>query len=162
MDSNLTVLTFDNETGAGEVLETIRRLEHAHQIDIRDSAAIVRRQDGKIELDQRVSSATKVGVAGGGVLGMLLFFMFPVAGFAGGAAVGGWLASKAGRGVDRAFVNDVTAALQPGTSALFLETAHGNAPVVLNALREHRGKVYHTTLSSEAEEQLRAALHDRG
>ncbi len=61
-------------------------------------------------------------------------------------------------GVDGDFVKDVSASLQPGTSALFVVVHDANPAVVRAVLEEHHGKVIQTTLSSEAEENLRKAL----
>jgi hypothetical protein len=64
-------------------------------------------------------------------------------------------------GVDPAFVEDVGAALGPGTSALFLVVNAANPDAALAALRPYRGRVHHTTLDPEAEAALRRALEER-
>ena len=64
-------------------------------------------------------------------------------------------------GLDRAFVEDVQAALRPGTSALFLEVRRADVNDALGALRPYRGTVYRTSLGPDQEEALREALRGR-
>jgi uncharacterized membrane protein len=61
-------------------------------------------------------------------------------------------------GVDKKFVEDVSNSLQPGSSALFVTSSGGDPAAVVAALRPFKGTVYHTNLSSEAEQSLRSAL----
>jgi uncharacterized membrane protein len=65
-------------------------------------------------------------------------------------------------GVDKAFVKEVSESLQPGNSALFLIAKEANAPAVRAALQPYRGKLYHSNLSSEAEESLRSVIEKGG
>jgi uncharacterized membrane protein len=60
--------------------------------------------------------------------------------------------------VDSKFVKEVSESIQPGTSALFVLVHDANPDVVRAVLEEHHGKVLHTTLSEEAEENLKKAL----
>ena len=60
-------------------------------------------------------------------------------------------------GVDKKFVKDVTEALKPGSSALFV-IGSGNPEVVAAALRPFQGTIYQTTLPTEAVEALQDAL----
>ena len=63
--------------------------------------------------------------------------------------------------VDKKLVEDVTADLTENTSALFV-LGTGSASAVVGALGPYVGKVYHTTVDSETEAQIQAALdHER-
>jgi uncharacterized membrane protein len=96
----------------------------------------------------------------GGMLGLVLGVMFPIAGLAMGAA-GGALVGKALRsGVDGQFVKDLGEALRPGTSALLLMIRRASPVVAVQAVKRFKGDVYQTTLPPELEEELRHLLKD--
>ena len=120
---------------------------------------IRRGEDGKIHVDNKVDSSIKGGAAIGGMLGLIIGgLLFPIGGLvlgvAGGAAVGKMMET----GVDKKFVEDVSNSLQPGSSALFVTSSGGDRAAVVAALQPFKGTVYHTNLSSEAEQSLRSAL----
>ena len=156
--SNLIVLTFEDTVQAGAALESLKKMQHAGQVKIDDAAVIVKDESGKVEVKNQMDTGVKVGIVGGGLLGLLLASVFfPLAGLAIGATAGGLIGKMAGLGVDKKFVQDVTESLQPGMSALFV-IGSGEANAVRSALEPFKGTVYHTTLSSEAVETLRSAL----
>ena len=156
--SNLIVMTFDNAAEAGEVRRALGRLERQGLLDLEDAAVVVRAPDGEVRVDNEVSSGVKVGAFGGALVGGLVTFLFPALGIVAGAAAGALGAKALHRGVDQSFVEEVSAALQPGTSALFLVVNAARQDAALAALQPHRGRVYHTTLDPEAEASLRRAL----
>ncbi|NJL57067.1 DUF1269 domain-containing protein [bacterium] len=61
-------------------------------------------------------------------------------------------------GIDNQFIKNVGDDMKPGDSALFLLSNEITVDKVADALREHGGTLYHTSLSKEAEEQLAKAL----
>jgi uncharacterized membrane protein len=87
-------------------------------------------------------------------------FMFPIAGIAVGAGLGALVGKLFGTGVDQKFVKDVSQALTPGSSAIFLLVRDGDAAQVRAAIEPYKGTVYQTTVSTELEEQLKDALKD--
>ncbi len=159
--SNLIVMTFDNAAEAGEVRRALGRLEGQGLLDLEDAAVVVREADGKARVDNEVSHGVKVGAFGGALVGGLVTFLFPALGIVVGTAAGALAAKALHRGVDQAFVEDVTASLRPGSSALFLVVNAARQDAALAALRPYRGRVYHTTLDPEDEASLRRALGDR-
>jgi len=155
----LVVFTFDEENEARSALDALRNLQKAGRLSIDDSAVIRRGEDGKVHVDNKVDSSVKGGAAIGGMLGLIIGgLLFPIGGLilgvAGGAAVGKMMET----GVDKKFVEDVSNSLQPGTSALFVTSSGGDRAAVVAALQPFKGTVYHTNLSSEAEQSLRSAL----
>jgi len=155
----LVVFTFDEENEARSALDALRNLQKAGRLSIDDSAVIRRSEDGKIHVDNKIDSSVKGGAAIGGMLGLIIGgLLFPIGGLilgvAGGAAVGKMMET----GVDKKFVEDVSNSLQPGSSALFVTSNGGDRAAVVAALQPFKGTVYHTNLSSEAEETLRSAL----
>jgi uncharacterized membrane protein len=160
--SNLVVITFDNEAEAGKVREAIRRLEHGGQISLDDSAVIVKDINGKVHVQNQVDRGIKVGAVGGGLIGLMLgFIFFPIGGLVLGTLGGALVGKLADLGVDQKFVKDVEAALQPGTSAIFLIVRQADPNAAVAALKPYKGTVYQSTLSTEAEETLRRVLNER-
>jgi uncharacterized membrane protein len=61
-------------------------------------------------------------------------------------------------GVDDTFMKDLGERLQPGAAALIVLGSTGARDKVIERVRPYGGEVLQTSLSSEAEEHLRAAL----
>jgi uncharacterized membrane protein len=155
----LVVFTFDEENEARGALEALRNLEKAGRLKIDDSAVIRRAEDGKVHVDNKIDSSVKSGAAIGGMLGLIIGgLLFPIGGLILGAAGGAAFGKMMETGVDKKFVEDVSNSLQPGSSALFVTSSGGDPAAVVAALRPFKGTVYHTNLSSEAEQSLRSAL----
>jgi uncharacterized membrane protein len=153
------VFTFDEENEARGALEALRNLEKAGRLKIDDSAVIRRGEDGKVHVDNKIDSSVKSGAAIGGMLGLIIGgLLFPIGGLILGAAGGAAFGKMMETGVDKKFVEDVSNSLQPGSSALFVTSSGGDPAAVVAALRPFKGTVYHTNLSSEAEQSLRSAL----
>jgi uncharacterized membrane protein len=158
--SSLVVITFDNPDEAHELRLQLKELQKEGQINVEDSAVIRKDENGKIHVVNEVDKTVMGGAAVGGLLGMLLFILFPVAGIALGAAGGALIGSTLDRGVDKKFVKQVSEELKPNSSALFMVTNEANVTAAVAALRQHTGKLYQTNLSPEAEDELRRALHE--
>ena len=120
MSQDLIVIQFDDAAEAGAALQAIRDQHKENQIHLNDTAIVRKDPDGKIHKVNELSSATEIGAVAGGTLGLLLMFMFPIAGVAIGAASGAAIGAALGKGVDGKWVKEVTESLKPGTSALFL------------------------------------------
>jgi uncharacterized membrane protein len=158
--SSLVVLTFDNPDEAHEVRRQMRELEKEGLVKMEDAAVLMKDTNGKLHVVNEADKTVVTGAAIGGLLGLLLFVLFPVAGIALGAAGGALVGGAMNAGVDKKFVKQVSEELQPNSSAIFMIINEANVTAALGALRNHTGKVYQTNLSPEVEEQLRAAVHD--
>jgi len=157
--SNLLVITFDNPEEAGKVRESLKELEKQGLISLDDSAVIVKDAEGKAHIKNEVDRGVKVGAVGGGLLGLFVgVVFFPIGGLLLGAAAGGLMGALYDKGVSRDFVKDVSNDLQPNTSAIFFIVREANANAALGELRQYEGNLYQTSLSSEAEAQVREAL----
>jgi len=152
------VMTFDEENQARMVAQALRQAERNGRVRIEDTAIIRRGMDGKVHVDDETEGAVKKGAVAGGFIGLLIgSVLFPIGGLVLGAAGGALVGKSLDTGIDKKFVKDVTDSLQPGTSALFV-TGSGQPDAVVATLRQFKGTVYHTSLSSEAEETLRRAM----
>jgi uncharacterized membrane protein len=159
--SDLVVLMFDQETEAGKVRDALRGQERAGTLNLEDTAVVVRDAAGNLRVNNQVSDTTKATTIGGGLLGLMLGFFFPVLGIAVGTAGGALLGRLLDRGVDGKFVKEVGDALAPGHSALFIIISGANPTATLATFRAFKGSVYHTTLGSEAEASLRRVLSEQ-
>jgi uncharacterized membrane protein len=102
-----------------------------------------------------MASGTETGITIGAVLGGLLFVVFPLAGIAAGAVAGGLIGRAAAPGIDGKWVKEVESDLPPGGSALFLQLREADRGLVIGALRQHKGRVFQTTLADEEVESLK-------
>ena len=158
--SNLIVITFDDEHQAGEVFDSLRR--HRDRISLDDSAIIVKDENGKVHVRNQMDRGVVIGAVGGGFLGLLLAgIFFPFAGLILGALGGALVGASTDMGIQKKFVEEVSADLKPGTSALFIIVRDADPNIALGILRQYQGTVRHTSLDPDAEEQIRDALKKR-
>jgi len=156
--SNLIVIVFDDIEEAAKVRKTIKSIEGSH-IRLDDSAVVVKDEKGKVHVKNQVDRGVKVGSVGGGFLGLLIgSVFFPVAGLLLGALAGAAVGASAKMGVSNTFVKDVAESMENESSALFIMVRDSNPDVAIAALKPYKGKVLQTTLSPEAEENLRGVL----
>ncbi len=161
--SNLVVITFDNTEEAGKVRDALRQAQKRGALSLDDSAVVVKDAEGKIHVKGEVDRGVKIGAIGGGLLGLLLgSIFFPFAGIIVGALGGAAVGALADLGISKKFVKQVGDELQPNTSALFLIIRQDSDPdMVLAILRPYKGKVYQTSLDTEAADNLREVLSKR-
>jgi len=157
--SNLIVLAFDNELGAGKALKKVESLQEQNLILVEDAAVAIRRQSGKVKVKQ-AHSLTGTGALGGAFWGMLfgLLFFVPFLGMAVGAATGALFGKAADFGINDDFIRDVSEVVQPGNSALFLLVSDVKVDRVIEQLRPFGGKILSTSLTKDEERQLKESF----
>ena len=156
--SQLLVITFGERETGGQAAERLKSINRAHAASIDDMAVVEKDEEGKVHVHHGIDSATAGGAIGGGVLGLLLgLVFFPIGGLLIGAAAGAFIGRSLHHNIDKKLIEDVTDDLGPNTSALFV-IGSGSAPAVVGALEPYKGKVYQTSVDSETEAQLQAAL----
>jgi len=158
--SNLIVLTFDDPDEAEKVRETIRSGQKHDLIKLDDSAIVVKDEDGQVHIKNEMDRGVKVGIAGGGLLGLWIGFMFggPIGALLLGAAGGALVGASTDMGLQKKFVKEVSEAIKPNSSALFLIVRDSNPNAAVAALKPYKGEVYYTSLDPEAEETIRRIL----
>jgi uncharacterized membrane protein len=156
--SNLIVMTFNTLDEASKVRQTLRELEGAGRMSLDDAAVIRKDANGKLEVDDEVDRGVKIGALGGGLLGLVLTFFFPLAGLVVGTAGGALVGRMADLGIDRQFVQDISTSLQPDSSALFVIVRDVDPTATIAALRPYQGTLHHTTFEPSVEAELRRAL----
>jgi len=161
--SNLVVIVFDNAEEADKVRESIRSVQKQELIKLDDSAIVVKDEDGQVHVKNELDRGVKVGIAGGGLIGLFIGFMFggPIGAMILGGLGGALVGASTDMGLQKSFVKEVSAALKPNTSALFVIVRDSNPNAAIAALKPYQGEVYHTSLDPEAEETLRRVLKDK-
>jgi uncharacterized membrane protein len=105
------VLTFRDAASAGRTREALRRLERdglldlpprssssIFLLDLEKASVVVREPSGTIRQYAELGQGIKAGAFGGAMAGLLLGFMFPLAGIAIGAASGALVEGDGGQG----------------------------------------------------------------
>jgi uncharacterized membrane protein len=165
--SELVVLGFDGVDTADAVLTKLNALQKEHLIDLEDACVVVRTADGKVQVKQAIS-LTKLGAASGFSTGMLLgalaglLVLNPLAGMAvggiAGAGLGALSGSLADYGIDDGFIKEFGKAVPKNSSALFILVRKVTVDKVVPEIEGYLPRILKTSLSSEKETKLRAAL----
>ena len=157
--SNLIVFTFDNETEAEKMRDTLVSMQKQKIISLEDAAVVIRRENGKVKVKQ-AQSLVGAGALGGSFWGLLigLLFLAPWLGLAIGAATGALAGGMTDIGVDDKFIKEVGENIEPGHSALFLLVSDATPDKVMDGLTDFHPTVYQTSLSEEDDAKLRAAF----
>jgi uncharacterized membrane protein len=161
MASSLIVIAFEGVDEAEKAHAALVQGKKEGVLQIDDAAVIVKDAEGKVHVQNQISRGTWSATGVGGLLGLLIgSIFFPIGGLVLGLAGGALVGRMMNLGVDGKFVKQVEEEIRPGTSALFVLVANANPTAELAILRQFKGKVIQTNLSSEAEESLRKALGD--
>lgn len=160
MASNLVVLAFDGAQAADTMYSAIKKMEDDGSLKISD-AVIARRGPHATNVDiEQTQSRTRKYAGRGGAIGLVAGFLLggPLGAMAAGATIGAIAGSMENYGTDSNFVREVSEALKPDSSALFLLIDEADADAVLVYLRPFKARVLTTTLPPEMEDTLRKAL----
>lgn len=157
--SDLIVVGYDDMFKAEEVRLKLLKMQKEYLVDLEDAVVAVKKDDGKVKLNQMYHLAAS-GAVGGGFWGMLigLIFLNPILGAVVGAGAGAAAGALSDVGIDDDFMKKLAEQLQPGTSVLFVLIRKMTADKVLDELAGTGGKVLQTSLSHEDETKLQTAL----
>jgi uncharacterized membrane protein len=157
--STLIAIAYPDRDTAEQVRQELVRATKEHLVRLEDAVVVEHQADGKIKLHQAMST-TGAGAAGGAMWGGLigLLFLAPLLGMAVGAASGALGGKMADVGVSDDFVRDLGDKLQPGAAALIALGSTDARDKVIERVRPFGGEILQSSLSTEQEEQLRAAL----
>ena len=157
--STLVAIAYPDADTAEKVRQELIQATKEHLVRLEDAVVVVHGPDGKIKLDQAMST-TGAGAAGGALWGGLigLLFLAPLLGMAVGAASGALGGKMADVGVNDNFMKELGAKLEPGSAALIALGSTDARDKLIERVKPYGGDLIQTSLGSEEEEQLRAAL----
>lgn len=158
--SQMIVVAFDDETTAFKVRDKLSQMQKQYLIGLDDLVVAVRDKEGKVKIKQAVNMAG-AGALGGAFWGMLigLIFFVPIFGLAVGAISGALGGKFSDYGIDDHFIKQVSEAIQPGQSAVFMLISEATPDKFLEAMSEFHGRVIQTSLSAEQEQRIKEAFH---
>jgi len=157
--STLVAIAYPDTDTAERVRSELVQMTKEHLLQLDDAVVVEHQADGKIKLHQAIST-TGAGAAGGALWGGLigLLFLAPLFGMAIGAASGAVMGKVTDVGVNDKFMKELGAKMPAGGAALIM-LGRAEAPErVLERVRTFGGEVIQTSLDTEQEERLRAAL----
>jgi uncharacterized membrane protein len=156
------VAVFDTQNQAYDAAAALQRLNDDGTIDVKRGAIVTKDDKGNLTVpDTKLGGPW--GLLGGGLIGGLMGALLGPAGAAAGvaagtaaaagAAVGAATGAAAGGsadllalGLSSGFVDEVSADLNPGQSALIAEVSEGSTEPVDAAVQQLRGRVHREDL----------------
>jgi uncharacterized membrane protein len=159
--STLVVVGYKDIYKAEEVRIKLWKLQLDYLLDMEDAVVVVKDDKGKVKLNQAYNLTT-TGAMSGGLWGALIGMLFlnPVLGFAVGAGAGAISGGLSDIGISDKFMKELADNMTPGSSTLFvlLRSPTAAPDKVLEQLKGTGGTILQTSLSSEGEAKLQAAL----
>jgi uncharacterized membrane protein len=157
--STLVAIAYPDAATAEQVRQELIQATKEHLVRLEDAVVVEHRPDGKIKLHQAMST-TGAGAAGGALWGGLigLIFLAPLFGMAIGAASGAFAGKVSDVGVNDKFMKELGTKVPAGGAALIALGSTDARDKVIERVQPYGGEIIQTSLSSEEEEQLRAAL----
>ncbi len=153
--SELIVVDYHDALRAGQVLYTLRHLRPEWSVDLEHAAALVRRGDGTVQLQQKAAgseSSAGEGCPAASLMGALLEALFPP------EARSGERAGAAGRqeqvGLAADFMQRLNRLIRPGDSALLMLVNRGHADLVIDELGRYGGRLLHTPFTPQQQRRL--------
>ena len=158
--ATLSVLKFNDLSGADRVLLALQGMQERQLITLQDAAVLSWPEDRKKPQTRQLHSMTGALALGGAFWGFLfgMIFFVPLLGMAIGAGMGAWGGALTDVGIDDAFINKVREKVTPGTSALFTLTSGATEDRVIEELKQYDFEIISTNLPREQEEKLREAF----
>ncbi len=157
--SELIVIGYDDPHKAEEVRLKLIKMQKEYLLDLEDAVVAIKKDDGKIKLNQAVN-LTKAGAMSGGFWGLLIgtIFLSPLLGVAVGAGAGAISGALSDVGINDNFMKELAETLKPGSSALFVLVRKATPDKVLEEIKGIGGKIIKTSLTHDNEEKLQTAL----
>ena len=157
--STLVAIAYPDAETAEKVRGELVQLTKERLLTLQDAVVVTHDADGKIKLNQAVSTAG-AGAAGGALWGGLigLLFLAPVLGMAVGAASGALAGKFTDVGVDDSFLKQLGEKLAPGSAALIALGETDARDKLIERLKPYGGEIIQSSLDHEEEERLKSSL----
>src|SRR5271165_245255 len=152
---NVVVVSFDEDSNAYEALTSLKELDSQRQLELRAAAVVVRDDDGKVIVKEEVGGSFGVGIATGGLIGLLI----GIIGGPLGVLLGGATGLMAGSLFDleeefdtRSTLSQISHSVKVGHTALVAEVSEPNPEVLDSDMARLSGEVLrHPVREVEAE-----------
>jgi len=157
--ATLVAVEYANVVDAEHALALVRELAAQHALEVHDAAIVVRRTNGRVELQQSRELAAGESAVGGGAIGILLGLAvaIPVAGALVGVAAGvGFAALDKGISNDR--MRSLGDTLEPGQAVLFALVGKVDWDLLAARLAPAGGELVTSEVSHEVLTRLGSAL----
>ena len=166
--ATLTVWRYDTPLGADAAEVRLKAVQEKGAITVDDAVTVAwmpgAHQPRVGHLRHATTGAAGKGSVLGGLVGLLV--LAPVAGAAAGAGIAAIAQRLRGTGIDQGFLEDVSAHLVPGTSALLVLSSDAELDVVRPMIERGlaRGDVVllHAELDDDAPTAIRDLVRDLG
>lgn len=162
MNSDLIVITFDDEDEAVKVLDAMQSMRKEPLLKLEQAVVVTKDQAGKVRLRQTRDLAAGGTVAGESVLSLLAGLIFGRSfGIVWGIDVGKAVRDLTGYGFDENFLTAVDKTMENNSSAIMFlvrRDSTSDPNEVLKVLTLFRGKIHQTTLSPQTEAYLEQVL----
>jgi uncharacterized membrane protein len=143
-DENVIAVTFKDDSHAYEALTLLKELDSQKQIDLRGAAVVARSEDGQIADKDEVDDGYWHGMAGGGLVGLLIGILGGPLGILIGGATGllvGSLFDVHDAGETESVLSDISTSIRVGHTALLAEVIEPSPEVIDTAMTGLRGTV---------------------
>jgi uncharacterized membrane protein len=147
--SELIAIAYPDVHRAERALTALGRMRSERMIDLDDAVYVTEDTGGKLKLHEACNLRGQ-GAAGGVLLGGLfgLLFLAPV------VSAKALMEKFSDCGIDGAFVNELSAKMQPNGSTVFVLARRSASDQVMPELSKYGGAVLRTTLDEQAESRL--------
>jgi uncharacterized membrane protein len=154
----LILASFQDEKTAEKALWDLKMDQRGKQIKFKDAALLNRDKQNKFHIKETVDMSSGKGVLYGGVVGALVGLIAGPLGAAiggvAGAVVGGLAAKKIDSGIPEARLQEIAAALRPGTAVIMVIVENRWLEPVCMRLGEAGGEVLSETLDEKWFEKI--------
>src|SRR5262245_50466137 len=158
------VAVFDTQNQAYDAAADLQRLADDGVIDVKRGAIVTKDAKGNLTIPDAKNVGPPWGLLGGGLIGAVAGALLGPAGAAAGAAAGSAAAAGAtvglatgatvggsadliALGLGANFIDEVSADVDPGRTALIAEITEGSTEPVDGAVQRHQGRVHREDLT---------------
>ncbi len=156
---SVVVVSFDEDSKAYEALTSLKELDSQRQLELRAAAVVVRDNDGKVINKEEIGESFGVGIATGGLIGLLI----GIIGGPLGVLIGGATGLMAGSlfDLDEEFdtgsaLSQISHSVKVGHTALVAEVSEPSPEVLDSDMARLSGKVLRHPVN-EVEAEIAAA-----
>ena len=154
----LVVAAFNTEEKAGEVLESLKKLQKEQIIFLVNAAIMTKDEKGKVSMketqDVGAGKGALFGAIAGGLLGLIGGPVGVVVGAAAGAATGGVAANRIDMGFPDDTLKELQETLTPCSSAIVALIQHEWVDRVVEELEKEQASLFRQVLKEEIVAQL--------